>query len=611
MTADLVRLWGIFDRRTRSRAVLLFSLNIVAGILEGMGIGMIFPLLKIAGDPESILTIDFIAWIFTIAGEPQPQMFIAAICAAIFALFLVKNALLALISWIQFDFVWTRRAEVASRLFAHYLRAEYAFHLQRNTATLLRNVTVAVQEIFAGLLLPAVLLLTELVVAGAILALLIAVEPKTTLVVAGLLGGLLVLYYRFVRTRLKAWGEETQNTNQSTIHWVNQAMGGIKEIKVLGREDYFERAFENAMLSNSASRRRYGFVSQLPRFALETIAIGLLLGAVVVILFQAGPPRDLFPLLGLFAVAAVRLMPSINRIAGYINNLRFGGPALDVVYNDLRLQQDAQASAEDGGSIAPVTLSRGIVLEGVSYRYPAGEAPAIADVSMTIPRGQSIALVGTSGAGKTTLVDVILGLLKPQVGRILVDEQDINAALPGWQQLIGYVPQDVFLTDDTVRRNVALGVPDNEISDVRVHRALGRAQLAELVAGLSEGLDTQLGERGARLSGGERQRIGIARALYRDAELLVLDEATSSLDSSTETEIARAIDALRGEKTLIIIAHRLSTVRKCDQLYFISGGRIVDSGTFEQLAHRSDAFRTMIREMDVNTPDPVPAERTA
>jgi ATP-binding cassette subfamily C protein len=367
-------------------------------------------------------------------------------------------------------------------------------------------------------------------------------------------------------------------------------------IKALRREPHFDRQFADSAERNADARRRNNFVATLPRLTLETLAVGAILAGVAAVALRDGTATDLLPVLGLFAAAAIRLMPAVARIAAQASNLRFNTAAIEAIETDLGA---IRAAAPSAPAAAPVPLTREIALDRVCYRYPGTAGDTLHDISFVIKRGESVGLVGPSGAGKTTLADVLLGLLVPTAGRMAVDGVAINGPMR-----VAYVPQDVFLLDDTLRRNVALGVLDREIDAARMRAAINGAQLDGVVAQLPGGLDAGVGERGVKLSGGQRQRVGIARALYQDADLLVLDEATSSLDAETESEVAGAITRLHGERTMVIIAHRLTTVKNCDRLLFMADGRIVDSGSFPELLARNTAFRRMVQQMELSAEEP-------
>ena len=401
------------------------------------------------------------------------------------------------------------------------------------------------------------------------------VEPLGTLAVIGALGAAVWTFHRFTVRQIARWGVDRQEHEGRRIQYLQQGLGGAKDVKLLGREEEFLNDFGVHNMGYARVGRRFGLMGQLPRLWLELLAVMALATLVLVMIWHGRPVESLLPALGLFAVGAFRLMPSANRVLSAVQNVRYGLPVIDVLYQELR-ELPPTHPPKHGSSIP---FSDTIVLDRVTYRYAAAERPSIEDVSLRILHGSSIGFVGATGAGKSTLVDILLGLLTPNRGRVLVDGVDIATNPRGWQDQIGYVPQSIYLTDDTLRRNVAFGVPNHQIDELAVRRAIRDARLESMVNELSGGLDTVVGERGIRLSGGERQRIGIARALYHDPAVLVLDEATSSLDTETERAVVDTVRELRGNKTLIIVAHRVSTVKHCDRLFRLEQGRVVEEGT--------------------------------
>jgi ATP-binding cassette subfamily C protein len=431
--------------------------------------------------------------------------------------------------------------------------------------------------------------ISELLLIAALLIVLLATAPYVTLVTGVVMGVLVVLLLKLTQKTFGLWGGKAHEMAGAIMANLQQSLAGVKEVKILGRERFFYESYREQRTSLSRLLWLRATLENMPRLVIETVFV---LGVVLVIVaFEVrGSSEDIVPLLGLFAYAGFRIMPSIHRIIQHLNSMRFGSASVDQIYDDFNELKDAPLPAESD-TLLPFTEA--IRFEGVSYSYPRADHPALAGVELTIKKGESLGIVGATGAGKSTLVDLLLGLLPPDQGRVTVDGRDIQSDLRGWQNQLGYVPQMIYLIDDTLRRNVALGIPDDRIDEARVERAIELAQLGELVRGLSQGLDTIVGERGVRLSGGERQRVAIARALYRDPDVLIFDEATSSLDNRTEQEMTKAIELLRGDKTLVIIAHRLTTVRRCDRLLFVERGRIVDSGSFDELLAGNEQFRRL------------------
>jgi len=397
-------------------------------------------------------------------------------------------------------------------------------------------------------------------------------EPLGAVVVVSILGAAGWFFHRISRSHIARWGEARQYHDGLRLQHLQQGMGGVKDVKMLGREADFLNQYHMHNEQSARAGQMHSTLQQLPRMWLELLAVSGLALLVISMLAQGHALEFVLPTLGLFSAAAFRLMPSVSRVLGAVQALRYGLPVIDVLHAELNLALPEVTRT----NISPAPFRSGLKLSNVNHTYPGTVTPALKDVSLVIELGESVGFIGASGAGKSTLVDIILGLLTPDQGVVMVDDKDIQQNLRNWQEHIGYVPQSIYLTDDTLRRNVAFGLPDEQIDDAAVKRAIQSAQLEDFVSSLPDGLTTMVGERGIRLSGGQRQRIGIARALYHDPALLLLDEATSSLDTATELGVMQAVKALQGSKTILIVAHRLSTVEHCDRLYRMENGVLVD-----------------------------------
>jgi ABC-type multidrug transport system fused ATPase/permease subunit len=504
---------------------------------------------------------------------------------ALVATYAVKAVYLALLAWWQSYFVFEVQVSLSARLFNGYLRQPYTFHLQRNSAELIRNVISETSQLSHVATIPGIMLLSEGLVLVAISALLLVMEPVPAAVVVSSIALAALIFHRLTRMRVLRWSEARQRHETLRIQHLQQGLGGVKDVKVLGREAQFLARYTAHDRSVAKMQERQLTLSALPRLWLELLAAIGLTALVITMLLEGRPVAALVPTLGLFSVAAFRLMPSVSKVVTAVQNLRYARPVIDTLTVELALAENVSSS--DGAVSLPFRES--LRLSNLSYTYPGGAEPALRDIELTIPRGTSIGFVGGSGAGKTTLIDVILGLLTPTRGAVTVDGTDIRANVRGWQSQIGYVPQSIYLTDDTLRANVAFGLPPEKTDDEAVWRALRAAQLEEFVRALPQQLESVVGERGVRLSGGQRQRIGIARALYNDPSVLVLDEATSSLDTATEHGVMEAVDALHGDKTILIVAHRASTVQRCDVIVRLARGQIAASGLAPALVERQRA----------------------
>ena len=552
----------------------MFAFMIVGMVLETVGVALVIPAVAFMSQGDPLVRFPALAPLIAAFGNPSHTQLMVGTMIFLVAAFAIKTAFLSYLVWRQARYASEIQIELSHRLFAAYMRQPYTFHLQRNSAELNRNVSSEV-SLFASSIASAMVILTELLVVLGIVALLLTVQPAGALMVLLVLGAAGWAYHVVVRGRLLRWGQARQVHERLRIQHLLQAFSAVKDVKVLGRETEFLTQFQQHNTGSSVVNRQQVALQQYPRLWLELIAVIGLATVVLVMIAQGDAPSTIVPTLGVFAAAAFRLLPSANRVLGSVQNVRYAFPVVEVLTEEFRVLVPADAPKR--GPRLPFT-SR-LSLDHVSFRYAGAHVAALSDVNLQVPRGSTVGLIGTTGAGKSTLVDIILGLLTPSEGVVRVDGEDIQPHLRGWQDQVGYVPQTIYLTDDTLARNVAFGLPYDQIDEAAVWRALAAAQMADFVRDLPAGMNTEVGERGVRLSGGQRQRIGIARALYHDPAVLMLDEATSSLDTRTEREVMRSISALHGEKTIIIVAHRLSTVEHCDYLYRLERGRIVEEGS--------------------------------
>ncbi|MBQ3790262.1 MAG: ABC transporter ATP-binding protein, partial [Lachnospiraceae bacterium] len=463
---------------------------------------------------------------------------------------------------------------ISVRLLRAYTAEPYGWHLNKNIAELTRSLTTDT-DLFTKGIIHAMELVTEAVVCVVLGCYLFTVSHSITVVVLGIMGLSLLLFTSISKRMSRNLGKEAQECNGLLIRTINESLGGIKELKVLRREKYFLDRYDRVSTKYLRALRVSRLVGGLPRYVVEaTCMSGLLVAIIVKMYFGQREIQAFIPQLSVFAVAAFRLLPSVGKINEHFSNILYAAPSIDLIYHDLReVEEAAQESADRDHTWK---LRDRVEIRHLSFRYPGAEEDVLKDVTFAIPKGRTVALIGSSGAGKTTLADILLGLLTPERGHIMADEMDIFKNLATWQGEIGYIPQTIFLSDDTIRRNIAFGIPDEEIDEERVRDAAEKAQLTAFIETLPDGMDTIVGERGARISGGQRQRIGIARALYTDPEVMVLDEATSALDGETETAVMEAIDSLHGTKTMIIIAHRLTTIRNADLIYEVENGQVTE-----------------------------------
>ncbi|HEX7706659.1 MAG TPA: ABC transporter ATP-binding protein [Thermoanaerobaculia bacterium] len=569
---DILRkLAALSTSRDRRDASLLLALTLIATALEAFAIWSVYPLImtllsRAGTDASPSLRRLHAAW-----GHPEQTQFLFMLLATVFVAYFLKNGFGALVAYAQNRFAFSKQTALARRLFEIYLRQPYTFHLQRNSAELIRNLVSESDQLIWTVFLPGVVLLAESLVALSLIALLFLVDPLSASIILGVFSVAGGSYYLLLRGRISRWGRQRLFHEGQRILHIQQGLGGIKEVKVLGRENFFLKSFAHHSSARTRSFSRYHLSGILPLLLLEVTGIASIILVLAISLRLDRPLELILPFLGMVAAAAFRLVPASTRTLVAFQQLRYGGTIVNNLHQEFRLGEavtDIPAPAE------PLVLRTSLRLDDVSFRYADRDADVFSGVNLEIRWGQTVGIIGASGGGKTTLVDVILGLLEPTAGIVSIDGRPLAPMRRSWQASIGYVPQHVFLTDDSMRHNVALGVADADIDEAAVNRAVDQARLRELVASLPRGLDTFTGERGVRLSGGQIQRIGIARALYHDPQVLVLDEATSSLDTSTESDIMDAIGKLRGEKTILIIAHRTSTVQDCDFLLRVESGKV-------------------------------------
>jgi ATP-binding cassette subfamily C protein len=573
-------------------AFLLFAM-VIGACFETLSIGVIFPFIAVLKEPQLFEKSRYFRSFLFRPDLSEPRFLFLTLAIALISLFAIKTSYLILLYRWLYRYAMKKHVSLSRQLLAGYLRAPYTLHVQRNSADLLRVTTRSVEDFATTFMVNLLIVLGEVLVLGALAGLLMVIEPLGTLGALLVLGVPTALIYRATQPGLAAAGRTAEESFASMIQWAGQAISGVKEITITGRRSFFleQHGYHVQRFSNSA--RLLSFLMTLPRFIIDTLSVTALVAIVAILLARGQDLQSSLLLLGMFALAAVRMIPSTTRLSGALAQVRFRYASTEVIYRELlalrrRPSDPPPDPAEEKASTRP--FRQALALEHVSYTYPEAHRPAIDDVSLVIPKGYWVALIGPTGAGKTTLADLILGLLAPASGRIILDERNLNDDLAGWQRNIGYVPQTIYLIDDSVRRNVAYGAPEAEIDDERVWQALRTAQVDHLVRSLPGELDAIVGERGGRLSGGERQRMGIARALYGDPEVLVIDEGTSNLDPVTEAAIVEVVAGLRGKKTVIVIAHRPAFVRHCDCIFMLAQGRLRSSGRYSELFAKDPAF---------------------
>ncbi|MEQ8757982.1 MAG: ABC transporter ATP-binding protein [Coleofasciculus sp. G1-WW12-02] len=583
---------------SRKSLVFLLLIFIFTSILEAFGIGLVGPFFSLASNPESIQSITVLDWAYRKSGVESPQQFIPIVGFIIIAIFCIQSIFYFLAQTYIYRYTHQQKSRLISRLLKAYLDAPYTFYLKQNTANIIKNIISETNMFTQGCLLALLLFMTNGIVVGVLVGLMAYSSPLLLVMILAILVPTFLLFNKLGH-RFKRWGKTQSETQREMIRTINHGLGGLKETRVIGCEVYFENQIDRQARQYARAATLSQASSILPNIFIKTsLIVFVVLFVSLFHIFFTESEQDLTAVMGVFAVAAVRLIPASSQFISSMATMRTSSHALDMLYLDLKEieKREVHNSLESlNGSTAKGLVDRGnkdrnllsfanqIELIDVTYRYPGASELSLDQISFKIKKGESIALIGKSGAGKTTLVDVILGLLELESGDIKVDGVSIYDNLRSWQNLVGYIPQSIFLTDDTIERNIAFGVSDDQIDEGRLYKAIAAAQLEELIEQLPDGIKTGVGERGVRLSGGQRQRIGIARAIYHEREILVLDEATAALDNETESRVTAAINALAGTKTLIVIAHRLSTVENCDRVYMLEKGRVVKSGSYQEV----------------------------
>jgi ATP-binding cassette, subfamily B, bacterial PglK len=595
MSGTIKKLFALLSPRDRLYLGLLFIAILGAAVLELASVAAVLPFLTVAANPAVIAADARFAWAFEWSGASSPEAFLVALGIGAFLVLLISNAWMATTTWAQARFAHGFAHTLGLRLIEHYSAQPYVNLLTRNTADLGKNILTEAWEVMNTVILPCLQVLTRSFIVLAICGLLVAVDPLLAGLVSLVLGGAYALIFLIMQRRLRVIGNKRLISNSARFKAVNELFGGIKDLKLLGRQQMFIRAFREASARNARLRASAAIMAQMPRYLLETIAFGGILLIAVYMLLRGGDLPAVIPALGLYAFAGYRLMPSLQQVFHGLTQLRFGAAALDNLCHEMA---GVTPSSEKEESRPPrqrafhppprLPFNHDLVLDRVTFTYPGALRPSLRDVTLTIEANTTVGFIGKTGSGKTTLIDIILGLLQPDVGEIRIDGERLTEdTCRAWQANIGYVPQQIYLADDTVAKNIAFGVPDTEIDMTAVARAAALANIDSFIRDeMPKGYQTLVGERGIRLSGGQRQRIGIARALYHNPPMLVFDEATSALDNETEASVMEAVHMLTGCKTILMIAHRTSTLADCDLIVELSDGAVVDSPA-PHLAHRT------------------------
>lgn len=580
----LKKVRDLLPARQRRQAIWLFLLMTVVGCLETVGIASILPFIVVASRPETLRGEGLLADIYRATGLSSEHQFLILLGAAVFLLLLISNIVKAFSSWKTFSYTNLFGQTIAERLIRSYLSQPYDYFLGRNSSELGKNVLSEVQEVVQDVIQPGMIVAARSIVVIFLAGLLIVSDPYLAVTAVLVFGGAYGILYVFTRARASRQGIKRVQANRERFHTVAEAFSGIKEVKLRGLEHAYASRF-------AASARRYAklqaanqTLSQVPRYALEVLAFGSVVLLVIYLLATRDGMAEALPVIALYAFAGYRLLPNVQEIFGGLARMRFTKPALDSLHRDFAAKTAEFHETES--PVAPMAVTQSISLKDVSYRYPSGEKPAVSGIDIVIPKGARVGFVGPTGSGKSTIVDVLVGLLRPTTGTLQIDGVDLetSAQLRAWRSAIGYVPQRIFLADDTVAANIAFGDRSATPEMARVERAARIAQIHEfVVTALPEKYETKVGENGVRLSGGQQQRLGLARALYNAPTVVIFDEATSALDNKTEDEVMAALDQLDSDCTVIMIAHRLRTLAKCSIVFEVSGGRIIRTGSFAEI----------------------------
>ena len=568
----------LLDRKQKRSMVWIVLMMLVGGVLESLGVTMLVPIITVVIDPVQVERNKYLSAIYDALGLENTTQFAVVMLVAFVGIIVLKNVYLFFQQKVQLRFVYTNQFATSRRMMINFMQRPYEYYLNADTSVIQRNITSDVNNMY-GLILSCLQLCSECIVFACLVGVLLAIDAQMIIMVAVLMVALLFLIKKVLKPIMVRAGQDNQDYYSGLYKWIEQSVMGIKEIKIANKENYFINEYAKCGAGYVNSVQKYNIYNATPRLLIETVCIAGMISYFIVIILRGAQVTELLPQLSALAMAAMRLLPSVNRINNYQTSISYFEPFFMGVSDNLQEEiHDKKVSyaAEDylqKKEVEKLEIKKEISLQDITYKYPHTDVLIFDHADMVIPVGNSVGIVGTSGAGKTTIVDILLGLLQIESGRILADGVEVREHYESWLKNIGYIPQTIFMIDSTIRKNVAFGYAEDEIDEEKVWRALKEAQLDEFVRGLPEGLDTSIGERGIRISGGQRQRIGIARALFEDPEVLVLDEATSALDNETEAAIMDSINRLHVRKTLIIIAQRLQTIEKCDMVYRVENGK--------------------------------------
>jgi len=605
-TAPPAKVWEglklLLGPAARVRLLLIFIGSLTVSLLEVVGLLSIIPLVQLISSTDD--STGLLGQVESFFDYPSRSRLAIILAAMVMGAFIIKAVFVVLFRWWASGYVLGQEARTGSELLGRYMHAPYWLHLERNSAEFLRTLGDSTNQAYSGFVMPIISLGTEAVVAVVIVIVLVVVQPLAALAVALYFVIAGFLYLKLIAKRSTEAGRILSEQSMRSIKTANQALGSVKEVKIRNQHSYFVDQYSQARFETARAKRVASFLTELPKYVLEVIfitAVGLLSLTVV----ARSTSKDVLGLLALFVAAGFRLLPSLVKMMSSYTSSRTGRVGFNLVVADIHAFPEIRSGGELEFNPRALPLDDTLAVERISFSYAENLPPVLSDVSFSVSAGESIGIVGASGAGKSTLVDILLGLHLPDSGRITADGVDINTNMPGWQSNIGLVPQDVYILDDSLKANIAFGLPNEQVDQEALERVIRQAQLTEFIDSLPEGLNSTVGERGLRISGGQRQRIGVARSLYSQPSLLILDEATAALDNETEMRISETIQALHGSLTMIVVAHRLSTIRNCDRILFFDKGTVRASGTFDELVRTDPDFANLARLGSIGS-DPIP-----
>lgn len=575
MIRILKKLRVLLDRKQKTAMVGLMFLMVIGAFLQTAGVGLLVQVVNVIVDPDALQNSAMVAWLYDALGCDSYKTFSIVVMTLLILVFVLKNVFLYIQQKLTYAFVYTNQFRTSERMMRNYLRRDYEFYLSADTAVVQRSITSDVNNMYA-LILSLLQLMSDGVVTVFVIAYCFATNGTMTILLAVVLAALMLLVKGILKPIMYKAGKDNQDYYSGLFKWISQTVQGIKEVKVGGREQFFVDEYRRCGKGYVDAVQKYTLYNNIPKLLMESICVAAMVGYMIFLVATGMPTDDMLSVLSTLAAAAFVLLPCVNRINYQLNSIAYFEPFFMGVSDNLQdeISGDKVDMTFAAGKAEKLPVKKCIELKNITYAYPGTEKLIFDHAGLTVPIGAAVGVVGTTGAGKSTIVDILLGLLKVREGEVCADGVDIRENYRGWLRNIGYIPQMIFMLDDTIRNNIAFGIDKDEIDEDKVWEVLREAQLDDFVRSLPEGLDTGIGERGIRLSGGQRQRISIARALYHDPEVLVLDEATSALDNDTEKAIMDSINKLHGKKTLIIIAHRLQTIEQCDIVYRVENGKV-------------------------------------